>query len=314
MQFTYEHINKNIKVYNEAREILPVIKEYEEKQVNMSVMRSLGLQDFADFFDFTYLIGQNGFFPVIGDMSWRKLKPILISNTTNKRFKTFLTNRTQRQFIEILDDGETFDKLLNGRWIYKPRFTKRGRKSYGRRSEERIESLETCFVPIMNFIIQNEISVFEKSDMYFESFSKQSRYQHIKWYQNTILSYEKIPKREIDVTRNLLTNLAQFIDDTKIDFRKLNFDYLNSVITDKIRKLMNVPNGTILKCIKEQKYPSGIIKITEGKTYEVRSCSMSNGYLRVLILDDSGRSDWFEYSNFEDMSIHRDDILSSLFG
>ena len=316
MKFNYESINKNLKVYYEAREILPVIKEYEERQVNSNVMRSLGLQEFADFYEFLSSIGRNGFDPVMSDMNWRKLKPIMIDKTSNKRFKTFLSNRTQNQFINLLNsDGESFDRYLNGRWISKPRHTNRGRRTYGRRSEERLESFETCFVPIMNYIIQNEIDVYEKSSMCYDSFVNQSRYSNfIKWYTRDILSYDKIPKREIDVTRNLLTNLAQFIDESKIDFRKLNFDYVNSVITDKIRKLMNVPNGTMLKCIKDYKYSNGTSYLTEGLSYEVRSCSMNNGYVRVLVTNDMGRSEWCEYSYFEDMSIHRDDILSSLFG
>lgn len=313
MKINQTCINRNLKVYYEVREILPIIQEYEKGLVNHGAMRSLGLGNFSEFSDFLKETQEKGFDPVMADMSWRKLKLLLVSNTQNKRFQGFISNRTQNQFRNLLSDGATFDRLLNGRWIRKPKYTKRGRKTYGSRDNQKLEGLEYCLVPILNYIIQTEADVYEDTTIQYEAFPLQYAYSNkVKWYTNEVLNFEKVPKREIEVTRNLLTNLVDFIDETRIDFRKLNFDYLNSVITDKIRKLMQVPNGTMLKCIKDSKF-NQTSYLTVGNTYEVKGTSMSNGYVKVLVFNDRGTTEWYEYSHFEDISIQRDDILSKLF-
>lgn len=313
MKISETFINKNLKVYNEAREILPIIKEYEDGLITPSSMRSLGLSNFVEFSDFLTDTRKSGFEPVMSDMTWRKLKPLLVEKTETKRLKTFMSNRTQNQFRSLLNDGETFDRLINGRWQRKPIYTKRGRKTSGCRSNERLESLDTCIVPIINYIIQTDADIYEDNKIHYESFINQFYFSRkIRWYLSEILNFDKIPKREIDVTRNLLTNLVNFIDESKIDFRKLNSDYLSAVINDKIKKLMIVPTGTVLKCIKESSL-NNVTSLTVGNTYEVRSCTFYNGYIKVLVTNDRKSSDWYEYSHFEDMSIHREDILSTLF-
>jgi hypothetical protein len=104
------------------------------------------------------------------------------------------------------------------------------------------------------------------------------------------------------------------MEETKIDFRKLNSEYIISSISNKIKSSMNVPNGTMLKCLKDVPYGNKIALVA-NKSYEVRSSSLnSNGYLQVYITDELNRSNYFPYSHFEDMAFHRDDLLSSLFG
>ena len=91
-------------------------------------------------------------------------------------------------------------------------------------------------------------------------------------------------------------------------------DYIVSTISDKIHKLMKVKEGTRLKAIDDytneykQKY------LTKDQYYEVRSSSMTDGYVTVLINGDNNRAQWLKYSYFEDVQSHRDDLLSSLFG
>ena len=136
-----------------------------------------------------------------------------------------------------------------------------------------------------------------------------AKYKYVK--ENMVLSRDE--KREIDVTRKLLSSLAQIVDDSKIDFRKLNSDYIISSISEKITKLMKVPEGTRLKALNDYNDNYGQKSLTKDQYYEVRSTSTSNGYVTVLVNGDKNRSSWFQYSCFEDVQSHRDDLLNSLF-
>jgi hypothetical protein len=318
MNFNYDLIKKNLATYKEAKEIFPIISEYELGQVNHTTMNKLGLGDFASFGSFLSNCFKEGFNPVMKGMTWRRLKPILIEQTHNERFKKFLFNRTQSQFNQILNDGATFDRYLNGRWITKPGLSRRGRKTYGRRSHEHIESFRICIIPILNYIIDNNIDVYGDSKDYkehYQSFNNQQLIEtSLRWYTNKELDFSNVPKREIDVTRKLLSSLAQIVDDSKIDFRKLNSEYIISSISEKISKLMKVPEGTRLKCLNDFTDMYGQKCLTKDQYYEVRSTSTSNGYVTVLIYDDNNRSNWFQYSRFEDVQSHREDLLNSLFG
>jgi len=312
MKITYDLIKKNLATYAEAKESLPVISDYERGEVNMNVMRSLGLQEFAEFYDFLKRVEN----PIDEGMTWRKLKLMIAEKTTNDRLKKFVMNRTQRQFNEILMDGLQFDRLINGRWVSKPSLTRRGRMSYGRRGDLSIEGLKTCIVPLLNYIIQSNIDVYEDSKEYFyKKFIQQDSIVYFtRWYTTMELNFDSVPKREIDVTRKLLNTFVEIMEETKIDFRKLNSEYIISSISNKIKSSMSVPSGTMLKCLKDVPYGNKIALVANN-SYEVKSSGLnSNGYLQVWIMDELNRSSYYPYSCFEDMAFHRDDLLSSLFG
>lgn len=318
MKLNYDIIKKNLAVYAEAKELFPIISEYELGQVNYSVMSKLGLGDFALFANFLDVSFKSGFNPVMKGMTWRRLKPILVENTKNERFKKFIFNRTQRQFNEILNNGSEFDRYLNGRWITKPGLSRRGRKTYGRRSHEHIESFRSCIVPMLNYIIENDIEVYSDSKdhkEHYNFFTHQPNISNIvQWYTRKELDFSNVPKREIDITRQMLNSLVQLVDDTRIDFRKLNSDYIISTLSEKMIKLMRVPEGTRLKCLNDYFDQYNNKCLTRDNYYEVRSSSMEDGYVKVLVNADNNRSNWFKYSCFEDVQLRRDDLLDSLFG
>ena len=207
MKLNYDLIKKNLATYAEAKELFPTISEYERGEVGSNVMRNIGLQYFAEFWDFMKY--NDKFNPVIEGMTWRKLKALIAESTQNVRLKKFFMNRTQRQFNEILMDGPQFDRLLNGRWVSKPALTRRGRMSYGRRGGESIGGLKSCIIPLLNYIIQNNIDVYEDSKEYiYKKFvNQESIYYSIRWYTTMELKFDDVPKREIDVTRKLLNTL-----------------------------------------------------------------------------------------------------------
>ena len=314
MKINYDSIKLNLATYKEAKSILPVIGEYEREEVSSSVMRNLGLGKFAEFSDFLKQSEKSGFNPITEDITWRKLKLLISTHTKVDRLKKFVMNRTQKQFTELLNNNEDFDRLLNGRWIRKPGYTPRGRKTYGRRSEVRIEGLNHCVVPLVNYIILNNIEVFE-SDPNIYSFITQDRLIGVsKWYTFEKLDFDKVPKREIEVTKKLLDNFINIMSESHIDPRKLNLDYIISTISDKIKKSMIVPAGTIIKCLRDVNNDYRKQVLTKDVSYSVRGSYIQSGYLKVSVTNDLGVSDYYDYANFEDMAIHREDLLRSLLG
>lgn len=313
MKINYDLIKLNLATYQEAKSILPVISEYEKDEVSSSVMRNLGLGKFASFCDFLKQSERSGFNPV-EDTTWRKLKLQISTHTKAERLKKFVMNRTQKQFIELLNNAEDFDRLLNGRWVRKPGYTRRGRKTYGRRSDVKVDGLEYCAIPMINYIILNDIEVFDgKPDIL--SFVSQDRLTSVtKWYTYERLEFDKVPKREIEITRKLIDNFINIMSESHIDPRKLNLDYIISTISDKIRKSMIVPNGTIIKCLRDVNNEYGKKILTKDVSYSVRGSYIQSGYLKVNISHDLGSNDYVDYANFEDMAIHREDLLRSLLG
>ena len=307
MKITYDIIRKNIETYKEAKDIFPVITQFEENEIDYSAMHSLGLTKFADFHMFIKYLKLHGFDPISDTKSFRVLKPIIVDKTTTERFKTFIKNRTQKKFEAIFTDNDLFDRLLNGPWKSRPQMRRNGRMGYGTRKNERVEGFRDAIVPIINYIILNEIEVSDSIKNQ-DSISNQTR-----WYINEVLSFDKVPQKEIELTNKLLQTFSEVVEKDRVDFRNLNINYIMSAISTKIKNAMKIPNGTMLKCVKDLMNSNQIDKILEkGKMYEVFGTYERNGFLTVYVRNEEGKSTYYEYSYFEDVSTKRDDLLSML--
>lgn len=307
MKITYDIIRKNIETYKEAKDIFPVITQFEENEIDYSAMHSLGLTKFADFHMFIKYLKLHGFDPISDTKSFRVLKPIIVDKTTTERFKTFIKNRTQKKFEAIFTDNDLFDRLLNGPWKSRPQMRRNGRMGYGTRKNERVEGFRDAIIPIINYIILNEIEVSDSIKNQ-DSISNQTR-----WYINEVLSFDKVPQKEIELTNKLLQTFSEVVEKDRVDFRNLNINYIMSAISTKIKNAMKIPNGTMLKCVKDLMNSNQIDKILEkGKMYEVLGTYERNGFLTVYVRNEEGKSTYYEYSYFEDVSTKRDDLLSML--
>ena len=317
MKFTYDFIKENLKIYNQAKEMLPVISQYEQGLISQTSMRSLGLELFVQFYEFTKSQKNLGF-ELIQAISYKELKEVIAKNTTVDRFKTYITRRTQPQFKKLIsEDPETFDRLLNGRWISKPTYRRRGR-----RSNEVVSGLKNCFVPLINWIISNDIQTSDLESNHFQSFKNQTVYYYqLRWYTGIHLDVEKLPKREIDITFNLLNSFVDFLTETQTDFRKLNCDFIVENISSKLRSLMKIPTGTTIKSLVDLNNTSAytgsyrcpfIQELTNDKTYTVEDSTITGGYIKVWVSNDRGVRTYYNYSLFEDVSIHRDLLLQQL--
>jgi hypothetical protein len=290
MKITYDIIEENFRIFEEARSKFPIIQKYIDGEVTSNALNSVGLHQFGRFHDYVNHNKSMGFDPIMKGMTWRKLKPVLLANTTIERFKIYLRNRTQNEFIDILKNIEVYDRLLKGRWIRKP-----ARRSSGRRSDEKVSSFTSCQIHIINYIIQNEIEISDNI-------------LGLEWFLTTKLSLSNTQVREMEVTENLLNSFVGVVEESKVDFKKLNLEYISNFIGEKLKKLMFVEKGSVVKCIKDY-----TACLTEGKSYTVESSHVRNGYLYLQLSDDKGYMNSYPFSYFEDMSYHRNSILDSLF-
>lgn len=308
MKITYDIISKNIETYKEAKNIFPAITQFEENEIDYSTMHHIGLSKFADFHTFIKYLKLHGFNPITDTKSFRVLKPIIVDKTTTERFKTFIKNRTQKKFEAIFTDNDLFDRLLNGPWKSRPQMRRNGRMGYGTRKNERVEGFKDAIVPIINYIILNEIEV-SNSIKDQDSISNQT-----KWYINEVLSFDKVPQKEIELTNKLLQTFSEVVEKERVDFRNLNINYVLSAISTKIKNAMKITNGTVLKCVKDLKTATGENLLVKGQIYEVQGTYERNGFLTVYVINNQSKSNYYEYSYFEDVSMKRDDLLSMLLG
>jgi|SaaInlV_165m_DNA_1040744.scaffolds.fasta_scaffold01237_4 hypothetical protein len=302
MKLTYNLIDKNLKIYNEAREKFPIILDYENKTISRATMTKVGLINFADFHDFKMRLIDKGFEPII-KITYRKLKPLIIENTITERFKTYIKNRPQKQFIGIFNNYKKFNRLLEGRIISRNR---RG----DNRSHERIEGLTYSIIPILNYLISNDIEV---SSSIFTNTSHLIN-NDIRWYIKTELEYDNIKIKEIELTKDLINNFIDIIEVSKIDFRKLNIDYITDTLVTRFKNLMKIKVGTNIKCQSIKNYTGfhKLSSLTEGKFYTVENSYIQQGHLTVMIRNDVDRLEWYDYILFEDMAIKREQLLEQL--
>ncbi len=311
MKLSYDTIRHNLDAYQKARNEYVILRQYEEGTVSFSALSAIGMANFGTFHSFLKKHEQKGFNPISSDPSiaiFANLKSILIEKTTTERFKTFLKNRTKKKFDAMLADKEEFDRLLNGAWKNRPVVRRNGRMSSGTRKHERIEGLEEAFLPLINYIILNDIEITDR-------FSWQDRIStDLAWFTSAQLNFDGIRVKEMEMTSSLIKAFSDLTEKEKFDFRTLNINYVMSAIETKIKKAFTVKEGTLLKCVEDIKDTSGKSLLTKGSTYNALQSYESRGSLLVSVAQDDGRKAYHEFSKFEDISTKRDDLLSMLLG
>jgi hypothetical protein len=313
MIYNYDTIKHNINVYNEALKEFPVLRDYEIGNLTKNSLSVFGLSEFADFCDFLKSCKSKNIEPIMF-ITFRDLKNKIVESTKNERLSKLMSNKSQPKFKQLLSNGESYDKLLNGVWHRKPRYTRSGRISQGIRKNEKVDGLSAHSVELMNWVIINSVPVYENSSKDFNKFDSQYNiYQSTQWYTHKKLKLDNVPIREMNITNDLLNSFVNNMDQTKVDFRKLNVDFLINNISDRIRKLMSVSSGTMLKSIVDLEDSYGRKCLTKDVSYRVHSSTINSGFVKIYITDDRGNSNYYPYSNFEDMQFHRNDLLDQLF-
>jgi hypothetical protein len=252
----------------------------------------------------------HGFDNIICDYSFKDLKKIIIDSTKTIRYKSLIKNKTKPKFNQIFSDRDLFDRLLNGTWKTKPSLNRNGRMSYGTRKREKVDGFNNCLIPLLNYLIINEIEVAELDSRYQGNY-----YTNVyKYFTTDVLTTDVIPMNEIMVTNTFLHSLVSKIESENINYKSLNLDYIIGNIKSKLSRLMQVEPGTKLKSKNDfNSRITGNSILTKDKIYDCVSSSIIKGSLNVVIVDDFGHNRTFPYDIFEDIAQRRDDLLSLLF-
>ena len=75
---------------------------------------------------------------------------------------------------------------------------------------------------------------------------------------------------------------------------------------------MIIPKQTVLVCKKTLSSNYGVPRLTEDKNYVVEDSVIQSGFARVMVVDDTGIRNWYDYRLFQDKSFERDFLLSQL--
>jgi hypothetical protein len=303
MKINYDVIEHNLEVYKTTKNILPIISQYENGDMSKSTMTSIGLYDYVSFCDFIKNTNELGHTPIMNILKWRDLKPLIEEKTTYERLKIYINRRTEKKFIEILNDKTTFDRLLNGSWKRKPKVRKNGSHNSGERNVECVDGFVYSIIPILNYVIKNNL------DIYGDIISENKFDSTIKWYTHKKLSpLTELEKSQIEISYEFYKIIEEKFNTEKLkDIRKINIDYLTQSIKEKFLKIASIPDGTIIRCLVD--IPD---KLTKGNNYIVKNHYTGSRNVMVYIKDDTGSSNYYEFYKFEDLTKQRDDILNQL--
>ena len=308
MILSYDIIKRNLETYNKSVEQIPLVSNYVKGISSMNMMVQAGLSEFCSFV--IYVV--NSDYETIKNWSFRDLKELIVNNTKSERLKKLISNKTKPKFDKIFEDPIILDRLLNGSWKTKPKMNMRGRMSYGTRNSERCEGFTKCVIPIINYVIINGIDInLSEVNKYHGEFNNV-----IKWFTNelTISNYEHLTESS-NKTNELFSRISQFIDSQEdIDYRSVNINELNDMLFKKLKDLILVKKGTMLRSKNDLvSRITGSRLLTAGKLYEcIDSVITTSGEIDVVIIDNNGNSRKVPYLGFDDISRRRDNILKDL--
>jgi hypothetical protein len=308
MILSYDIIKKNLETYNKSVEQIPLVSNYVKGISSMNMMVQAGLSEFCSF----VIHVVNSDYETIKNWSFRDLKELIVNNTKSERLKKLISNKTKSKFDKIFTDPIILDRLLNGSWKTKPKMNMRGRMSYGTRNSERCDGFTKCVIPIINYVIINGIDInLSEVNKYHGEFNNV-----IKWFTNelTISNYENLTESS-NKTNELFSRMSKFLDSQEdIDYRNVNINELNDMLFKKLKDLILVEKGTMLKSKNDLvSRITGSRLLTAGKLYECfDSVITTSGEIDVVIIDDNGNSRKVSYSSFDDISRRRDNILKDL--
>jgi hypothetical protein len=215
------------------------------------------------------------------EISFDTVKSAVIEGLVDPEPKRYLEKKTKRGFVSFLS-SPIFNSYNNG-----TKGRRGGRRFYGSNFAK-----SDCI--LSNYIIQNNLEKCIDVVSYY--------------YKRELPEFETTSQDELDITRDIIKSLVRKLNTIKYDFRKLNFNILQSEVTAKVKEMMmQVSPGEQLKCLESS--PG----LTLGKIYKVDSYEISsNGNLIVFLINDLGTRTSYNYRLFESLTNHRENHINEL--
>jgi hypothetical protein len=269
-------INYNLQLLEEVKKEYPILQDYQDGKVLYDSVSNVGLDQFVSLVDLIKSCGKYGIELVYTKkIRYREIKLKIVEFTSSDKAKSIFKNKTQEDFKKIYTDFK-----------HNRRYTRSINQSYC----SALEYLQPLF---LNFFVQNSIEFnkdFFNCPFYFRKLSKPQLYS-----------------RELKMTQDLLDMFIEFTTTQDFDLRKCNIKSFTSELNSRLKRLMKIDQGLLVKCI------NPINHFTIGNHYEVQDSRINySGFLEIRLTDDRNNTQYVSYSPFEEVSRQRSDILKEL--
>lgn len=277
MKLTLECIEHNIKTLDEVKQEFPILQDYVDGKISRKTIQNVGLDEFIRFIDYQKSLESKNMTLIYKKrISYRKLKEKICESTSNVKSKSIFSKKTKKSFDEIWNNNKLYQRYNN----YK-------NASY-------CSGLEASSSIIWNYLVQNDVEVDTVSKLKCE------------YYYNK-LSKPKYYARELKMTQEFIDKFFLYVKDSNFDIRKCNVRALTSELQSKLENITNIEEGLLVRCI------SPMSGFKEDNLYTVQGSRLNYyGFLEIKLTNEQGMTSFYPYSNFEEISRQRDDILSSL--
>lgn len=277
MKLSLECIEYNLQLLEEVKSEFPILEDFSKGNIRRETIQSIGLDSFINLIDFIKVTESRGMKLVYSNkITYKQLKDKIVENTFEPAAKSIFSKKSRKKFDSMWTDSKSFRKYNNPRNL-----------SY-------CTGLQFAEPIIINYLVQNQIEIdglhMIKKDFYSQKISKPRSFS-----------------RELRVTQDFIKLLLNYAQESNLDVRKCNIKSLTTELQFKLKELSFIEPGLTVKCISEY---GGF---TKDSIYIVQESRVTHqGFLEIKLTNDKGITTFYPYSEFEEISRQRDDILSRL--
>lgn len=278
MKLNLDIAKYNFNLLQEVKKEYPILQDYEDGKVRRDTVGNIGLDNFVSLIDFISSCKKNGLNLIYDDpIKYKQLKLKLFELNRIERSRKIFQNKTQNQFNEVWTNHNLHKRYKNGNNnCFNP-------------------GLAECESIIFNYLSQNQVEV-----------SSEYMFSYTNFWFNKIAK-PRYYARELKITQDFISNFIDYAKSANLDLRKCNVKSLTNELHHKLKEMTKIEAGLQVKCIIET------FEFTMDKLYTVEESRINYiGFLEVKLPNDKGEFRFVPYSNFEEVSRQREDILNQL--
>jgi len=278
MKLNLDTAKHNLNLLQEVKSEYPILQDYEDGKIRRDTVNNVGLDNFVHLIDCLTTFRNNGLEPIYDEpIRYKQIKVKFSELNRVEKSKKIFQNKTKNQFNEIWNNYNLHKRYKNSR------------------NECFAPGLDACEPMIFNYLVQNQIEVNSEYMFCFRNL----------WFEKIIKP--KYYARELKMTQDFISNFLDYAKSANLDLRKCNVKSLTTELHHKLKEMTQIESGLKVRCISET------FEFTVDKLYTVEDSRINyTGFLEIKLKNDKGDFRFVPYSNFEEVSRQRDDLLSLL--
>lgn len=278
MKLNLDIARHNLNLLQEVKSEYPILQDFEDGKIRRETVNNIGLDTFISLIDCLSDFKKNGLKLIYDEpIKYKDLKLKLSELNRIERSRKIFLNKTKNQFDEIWNNYNLHKRYKNNR------------------NESFTPGLDLCEPMIFNYLVQNQIEV-------------NSEYMFLHrnlWFDK--LSKPKFYSRELKMTQDFISNFVDYAKTANLDLRKCNVKSLTTELHHKLKEMTQIEPGLQVRCISET------FEFTVDRLYTVEDSRINYiGFLEIKLANDRGDFRYVPYSNFEEVSRQRDELLNLL--